>query len=101
MYIPSYDWYTPVSRPVLNNVGENVWELDLYFDRYMLYPEESVVEGNVGLRLLDWSSFDKTVCGIALVDSEDNVIFGSVPSVEKCKSYDAPSLLETQYVWGF
>lgn len=101
LYIPSYDWYTPVSRPVLNNVGENVWELDLYFDRYMLYPEESVVEGNVGLRLLDWSSFDKTVCGIALVDSEDNVIFGSVPSVEKCKSYDAPSLLETQYVWGF
>ena len=99
LYVPVDDWYTPVSKPSLNNVGENVWELDMYFDTYMLYPNESVVEGNVGLHLTDWSPFDKTVCGIALLDSEGNVIFGKAPSVKECKAYDAPSLLNFQYAW--
>lgn len=99
LYVPTDDWYTPVSKPSLKNVGENVWELDMNFDTYMLYPNESVVEGNVGLHLIDWSSFDKTVCGIALLDSDENVIFGKVPSVDECKSYNLPSLLNVQYVW--
>lgn len=51
------------------------------------------------LHLIDWSSFDKTVCGIALLDSDENVIFGKVPSVDECKSYNLPSLLNVQYVW--
>ena len=51
LYIPVDDWYTPVSKPSLKNVGENVWELDMYFDEYLLYPNESVVEGNIVLHL--------------------------------------------------
>lgn len=51
--------------------------------------------------LKDWSVFDKTVCGIALTDSDGNVIYGKTPSVSECQSYDAPSLLEMQYVWRF
>ncbi|MCQ2107345.1 MAG: hypothetical protein MJZ05_01110 [Fibrobacter sp.] len=100
LYVPIDDWYTPVSKPSLHNVGENVWELDMHFDTYLLYPNESVIESDVGLHLTDWSSFDKTVCGIALFDSEDNVIFGKVPSVNECKSYSLPSLLNVQYVWN-
>ena len=100
LYVPVDDWYTPVSKPRLKNIVDNVWELDMYFDTYMLYPNESVVEGNIGLHLTDWSAFDKTICGIALIDSEDNVIFGRVPSVDECKSYSSPSLLNVQYVWG-
>lgn len=99
--IPLDDWYTPVSRPKLRNIGKNVWELDLYFDRFVLYSGESVEEGNVGLHLMDWSAFDKTVCGIALIDAEENTIYGKIPSVEECLSYDAPNLLESQYAWRF
>lgn len=97
--IPADDWFTPVSKPSLKNISENVWELDLFFDKYILYPGESVEEGNIGLHLIDWSVFDKTVCGIVLTDSEGNVIFGEIPSVEKCKSYDGPKLL-TEFAWG-
>ena len=97
--IPADDWYTPVSKPSLKNISANVWELDLFFNKYILYPGESVEEGNVGLHLMDWSLFDKTVCGIALTDSEGNVLFGKVPSVEECKSYDGPKLL-TEFAWG-
>ncbi|PWJ68977.1 MULTISPECIES: triacylglycerol lipase [unclassified Fibrobacter] len=100
LYVPVDDWYTPVSKPSLHSIGENVWELDMYFDRYILYPNESVVEGNIGLHLTDWSTFDKLVCGIALFDSEDDVIFGKVPSVDECKTYSLPSLLNAQYVWS-
>jgi hypothetical protein len=99
LYIPADDWYTPVSNPSLKNIGENVWELDMDFDTYILYPNESVIEGNIGLHLTDWSKFDKTVCGIALLDSEENVIFGNIPSVGECKIYNSPSLLNVQYVW--
>ena len=101
LYIPVDDWYTPVSKPNLKNIGENVWELDMYFDEYMLYPNEAVVERNIGLHLTDWSTFDKLVCGIALIDSEENVIFGKVPSVDECKSYDGESLVVPQYAWGY
>ena len=101
LYIPVDDWYTPVSKPSLKNVGENVWELDMYFDEYLLYPNESVVEGNIGLHLTDWSIFDKLVCGVALIDLEGNVLFGKVPSVDECKSYDGESLVVPQYAWGF
>lgn len=101
LYIPVDDWYTPYSRPTLRNSGENVWELDLRFNEYVLYPGDSVIEGNIGVHLKDWSVFDKTVCGIALIDSDGNVVYGKIPSVSECQSYDAPSLLEMQYVWRF
>ena len=101
LYIPVDDWYTPVSKPSLKNVGENVWELDMYFDEYLLYPNESVVEGNIGLHLTDWSIFDKLVCGVALIDLEGNVLFGKVPSVDECKSYNEQTLITPQYAWGF
>ena len=99
--IGNCDWYTPVSKPSLKNVGENVWELDMYFDEYLLYPNESVVEGNIGLHLTDWSVFDKLVCGVALIDLEGNVLFGKVPSVDECKSYNEQTLITPQYAWGF
>lgn len=67
--------------------------------RYILYPGESAEEGNIGLHLTDWSAFDKTVCGIALIDSEGNVIFGKIPSIAECKSYDGPKRL-TEYALG-
>jgi pimeloyl-ACP methyl ester carboxylesterase len=101
LYIPVDDWYTPVSKPSLENVGENVWELDMYFDEYLLYPNESVVEGNIGLHLTDWSIFDKLVCGVALIDSEENVLFGKVPSVDECKSYNEKTLIMPQYAWSY
>ena len=101
LYIPVDDWYTPYSRPTLRNNGENVWELDLSFNEYILYPGDSVIEGNVGVHLKDWSAFDKTVCGIALMDSDGNVVYGNIPSVSECKSYDTPSLLQPLYVWRF
>ena len=85
----------------MTNIGGNVWELDMYFDRHILYSKESVTEGNIGLHLIDWSDFDKIVCGIALLDSEGNVIYGQIPSVEKCESYDGPNLLSNQYAWSF
>ncbi len=99
LHVPVDDWFTPVSRPSLKNIGENVWELDMHFDTYILYPNESVVEGNIGLHLTDWSAFDKLVCGIALLDSGENVIFGKVPSIGECRTYDSPSFLNIQYVW--
>ena len=58
------------------------WQIRLYYER-------------------DWSAFDKTVCGIALMDSDGNVVYGNIPSVSECKSYDTPSLLEPLYVWRF
>lgn len=101
LYIPIDDWYTPVSIPTLRNMGRNVWELDLLFNEYILYPGKTVEEGNFGIHLTDWSTFDKTVCGIALVDSEENVIYGRIPTVNECLSYKAPTLLDTQYAWSY
>ena len=66
-----------------------------------LYPNESVVEGNIGLHLTDWSIFDKLVCGVALIDSEGNVLFGKVPSVDECKSYNEKTLIMPQYAWSY
>ncbi|WP_405327741.1 esterase/lipase family protein [Fibrobacter sp.] len=101
LYVPADDWYTPNSIPSLTNMGENVWELVMSFKKFILYPGESVKEGDVGVHLKDWSTFDKTVCGMALLDAEDNVIFGSVPTVEHCKSFDEPGLLTPLYTWKF
>lgn len=101
LFIPMDDWYTPESTPLLVNMGKNVWELDLYFNRHILYSKDSVVEGNIGLHLTDWSPFDKTVCGIALLDDEGTILYGKAPSVEECKSYDQPNLITTQYAWSF
>ena len=101
LYVPVDDWYTPVSKPSLSNSGENVWELDLFFGQYLLYPGDSVSEGDIGLHLTDWSAFDKVVCGIALTDSEGNVVYGKIPSVAECKSYNGVNYLNTQYVWRF
>ena len=92
--------YTPESTPLLVNMGENVWELDLYFNKHILYSKDSVVEGNIGLHLTDWSPFDKTICGIALLDDEGTILYGKAPSVEECKSYDQPNLITTQYAWS-
>jgi pimeloyl-ACP methyl ester carboxylesterase len=101
LYVPIGDWYTPVSTPTLSNIGDNVWELSLNFDKYILYAGQSVTEGNVGVHLKDWSMFDKTICGIALFDENDDVIFGSVPTVDFCKSFNGPSFLTPFYAWNF
>lgn len=53
LFVPVADWYTPVSTPSLEKIDGSVWALNLYFDKYILYPGESVAEGNVGLRLED------------------------------------------------
>jgi hypothetical protein len=54
------------------------------------------------MHLTDWSAFDKTVCGIALLDSENNVLYGKVPTVEECQAYDKPSLMTSSgYAWSF
>ena len=101
LYVPVDDWYTPTSVPSLANVGENVWELVMNFNKFILYPGESVNEDNVGVHLKDWSTFDKTVCGIALLDADDNVIFGQVPTVEHCKSFNEPSMLTPLYTLNY
>jgi hypothetical protein len=71
--------------------------LDMHFDEHILYPSDSVSEGNIGLHLADWSNFDKTVCGIVLKDKDGNVLFGREPSVAECESYNGPSLIVPQY----
>lgn len=65
----------------------------------IFYPYRTLEEGNIGLHLIDWGLFDKTVCGIALTDSDGNVVFGKIPSVAECKSYDGPKLL-TEIAWS-
>lgn len=97
--MPPDDWYTPVSKPSLKKMERNVWELDFHFDQYILYPKDSVQEGNVGIHLDDWSTFDKTVCGIALEDSDGNILFGKIPSVEECESFEEPNYLKTEFAW--
>ena len=47
------------------------------------------------------STFDKLVCGVALIDSEENVLFGKVPSVDECKSYNEQTLITPQYAWSY
>jgi len=71
--------------------------LDLHFNKHILYPGDSISEGNVGLHLADWSLFDKTVCGIVLKDKDGNILFGREPSVAECESYDGPNLLQPLY----
>jgi hypothetical protein len=71
--------------------------LDMHFDEHILYPSDSVSEGNIGLHLTDWSLFDKTVCGIVLKDKDGNVLFGREPSVAECESYNGPELLAPLY----
>jgi pimeloyl-ACP methyl ester carboxylesterase len=86
-------WYAPESSPSVRNVGGRVWMLDVFFNKHILYPGDSVSEGNIGLNLTDWSLFDKIVCGIALKDRDGNILFGREPSVAECESYDGPGLL--------
>jgi pimeloyl-ACP methyl ester carboxylesterase len=89
-------WHAPESSPSVSsvkNAGGRVWMLDLHFDKHILYPSDSVSEGNIGLNLTDWSVFDKTVCGIALKDGNGNILFGREPSVAECESYEGPSIL--------
>jgi len=93
--IPSPDdWYTPESQPSVMNVGGRVWKLDLHFDKHILYPGDSVSEGNIGLHFTDWSGFDKTVCGIALKDKDGNILFGKEPSIEECESHGEQNFLQ-------
>jgi hypothetical protein len=98
LFVPSpEDWYTPESQPSAKKIGGRVWMLDMHFNQHILYPGESVSEGNIGLRLTDWSAFDRLVCGVVLRDDNGNILFGKEPSVEECESYNGPSLLLPQY----
>jgi len=93
-------WYAPESSPSVKsvkNAGGRVWMLDMDFDKHILYPNDSVSEGNIGLHLTDWSNFDKTVCGIVLKDKDGNILFGREPSVAECESYNGPNLLMPLY----
>ena len=81
------DWYTPEAVPSAKNIGGTVWKLDLHFDKHILYPADSVSEGNIGLHLTDWSSFDKTVCGVVLRAEDGTVLSGKEPTVQECESY--------------
>ena len=85
-------WYAPESSQSVKNVSSRVWMLDVHFNKHILYPDDSVSEGNIGLRLADWSNFDKTVCGIVLKDEKGNILFGKEPSVAECESYNEQSL---------
>jgi len=97
-FIPSPDvWYTPESQASAKNVDGRVWMLDMHFNKHILYPGDSVSEGNIGLRLTDWSLFDKTVCGAALKDKDGNVLFGREPNAVECELNEEPSFLLQQY----
>ncbi|GHV17915.1 hypothetical protein AGMMS49938_18830 [Fibrobacterales bacterium] len=102
---PADDWHTPESVPSLRHLGNNVWELDMHFNKHILYGGDSLTEGNVGLHLTDWSSFEKIVCGIALKDSAGKVIFGSEPSAKECLEYKQVDADEPVYTllnkWSF
>ena len=45
----------------------------------------SVSEGNIGLHLTDWSTFDKTVCAIVLRAEDGTVLSGKEPTVAECE----------------
>ncbi|MDR3000748.1 MAG: putative lipase, partial [Fibromonadaceae bacterium] len=42
-------WYAPESSPSVKNAGGRVWVLDFHFNKHILYPGDSVSEGNIGL----------------------------------------------------
>lgn len=94
---PTYDWYTPEAYFEVDHVGQNVWEMSFVFDKYILYENQSVDESNVGLNLVDWSPFDKTICGIA-VYSEGKIIYGKKPTVEECAIFESEENLIQEYV---
>ncbi|MDR3000694.1 MAG: hypothetical protein LBU89_05465 [Fibromonadaceae bacterium] len=95
LHIPAPNiWYTPESQASAKNVGGRVWMLDMHFNKHILYPNDSVSEGNIGLNLTDWSTFDKTVCGIVLKDKDGNILFGREPGVVECEGYSGPGLLQ-------
>jgi hypothetical protein len=73
-------------------LGSNVWELDMHFNKHILYGADSIVEGNIGVHLTDWSEFEKVVCGLALKDSSETLIYGHEPSVKECLEYNPQSL---------
>jgi len=77
---PPSDWYTPESQPAAREIGNGVWVLDMLFNQHILYGGESVVEGNVGLNLLNWVPFDKTILGMALVSEDGRILYGSLYS---------------------
>jgi len=90
--IPMDSWYTPESAPNLKHLGSDVWALDVHFNKHILYGADSVVEGNIGVHLTDWSEFEKVVCGLALKDSSGTIIYGHEPNVKECLEYKPQSL---------
>ena len=82
------DWHTPEAVPSAKNIGGTVWKLDMHFNKHILYPADSVSEGNIGLHLTDWSNFDKTVCGVVLRAEDGTILSGKEPSVQECESYN-------------
>lgn len=75
--IPIKDWYTPNANPSLKNVAGDIWMLEMTFDKYILYPGQSVFSGNVGIHLTDWQEFDKKLQGLVVVDENDEILWGT------------------------
>jgi hypothetical protein len=61
----------------LKNVAGDIWMLEMTFDKYILYPGQSVFSGNVGIHLTDWQEFDKKLQGLVVVDENDEILWGT------------------------
>lgn len=77
LVVPPSDWYTPESDNEVRALGNGLFVFDMNFNKHILYAGQTVVEGNVGLNLNDWSAFDKSFLGMALIDENGNIIYGA------------------------
>ena len=53
-----------------------IWQFEIIFDKYVLYPGQKTVSGNIGIHLTDWTSFDKTLLGLVLLDETGEILWG-------------------------
>jgi len=92
---PANNWSATDASLSVRSLGGNLWVLDVNFNKYILYPGQTIIEGNMGLNLVDWSAFDKTQVGLALTDANGNVIAGALVSSSSTGSSSSSSSVVT------
>jgi len=93
LLMPAKNWSAKDASLSVNQVKGNLWALDVYFNKYILYPGQTIVEGDMGINLVDWSDFDKTQVGLILVDAKIKFLAGIVPSLQAYSSSSSSSSL--------
>lgn len=88
-------WYTPESQASIKPVGAGLWQIDLKFSSYILYPGQSTAEQKFGIHLPLWEPWDRTknptattagqglvpVSEMVVLDSNGVVLWGNAPNL--------------------